>query len=134
MLVTGGARTEVQNLLRDAGICLAHNPEYAHTQMLESLQIGLREMPANVSACLVVLGDQPQIEHETVEKLLVEYRSGKGDIVVPSYNMKRGHPWLVGKNLWGAIETFRQPSDVEGFPDFEYSIASITLKSIHIVS
>jgi len=120
VLVTGGARTEVENLLKDAGICLAHNPEYAHTQMLETLQIGLRGMPAEVSACLIVLGDQPQIEHETVEKLLAEYRSGKGDIVVPSYNMKRGHPWLVGKNLWEAIETMESTETLRDFL-FKYS-------------
>lgn len=120
VLVTGGARAEVQNLFRDAGISFAHNPEYANTQMLETLQIGLREMPEEVSACLVVLGDQPQLECQTVEKLLREYRCGKGEIVVPSHNMRRGHPWLVSKNLWGAIKTFRSPRTLRDFL-FEYS-------------
>lgn len=130
VLVTGGARAELQDLLRDAGISFAHNPEYTNTQMLETLQIGLREIPAEVSACLIVLGDQPQIEYQIVEKLLREYRRGKGDIVVPSYNMKRGHPWLVGKDLWEEIEALRSPQTLKDFlAEFSSSIHYVEVNS-----
>ena len=104
VLVTGGARAEVQRLLSGAGVLFVHNSDYERTEMLESFKIGLREMPAEVSACLVVLGDQPQMKHETVEKLLTHYRHDKDDLIVPSFHMKRGHPWLVGRRLWREIE------------------------------
>lgn len=115
VLVTGRSGADIRRLLRNSGVLFVHNPEYARTEMLESLQIGLRKMPPDVSACLVVLGDQPQIEHETVKKLLGKYRSAKSEIIVPSYQMRRGHPWLVDRSLWKEIDALRSPQSMRDF-------------------
>lgn len=115
VLVTGGARTEIQHLLDDTGVLFAHNSDYDRTEMLDSLKIGLRELPAEVTACLVVLGDQPQIKHETIEKLLNQYRHDKDNIIIPSYQMRRGHPWLVTRKLWQEIEILRAHQTLRDF-------------------
>ena len=52
---------------------------------------------------LVTLGDQPQIEVNTIEILRVAYQSLRPSIVIPSYNMRRGHPWIVDRSLWAEI-------------------------------
>lgn len=81
------------------------NPFAPETEMLVSLQVGLRVMKPEVTAALVVLGDQPQMETAVVRAILEAYHRRKLPLVVPSFQMRRGHPWLVGRALWEEILT-----------------------------
>lgn len=100
VLVTGGAREDVEKVLANKHVVLAYNAAFEHTEMLESLRIGLQSIPETLWACLVVLGDQPQIEVETVSRIMKEYREKQHFIIAPSYQMRRGHPWLVDRRLF----------------------------------
>jgi molybdenum cofactor cytidylyltransferase len=102
-VVTGGARRQVEAALSGKTVQLVFNPRFVQAEMLVSLQIGLRSLGEEPTAALVVLGDQPQIELEVVQSILARYRSQRAALVVPSYQMKRGHPWLVERRLWQAI-------------------------------
>lgn len=59
--------------------------------MFSSVRIGLRHTEGE--RVLVLPGDCPFITHEVCEKLL----AGKGDIVLPAYQGKRGHPVLLSR-------------------------------------
>jgi molybdenum cofactor cytidylyltransferase len=85
------------------------NPRFESDEMTWSLQTGLAAMPEDVEAALVVLGDQPQIEPRVVEAVLAAYRQAGPVLVVPSYEMRRGHPWLVSRALWPAILALQPP-------------------------
>jgi molybdenum cofactor cytidylyltransferase len=62
--------------------------------MLSSVRCGLRALPAECQAAIVVLGDQPSITAELVNQLVdASAASGRG-IVVPAYRGRRGHPLL----------------------------------------
>jgi len=50
-----------------------------------------------------VLGDQPRVQPRVIGKLLAAYFEGRGEIVVPSYQMRRGHPILVDRRYWQEI-------------------------------
>jgi len=100
LVVTGGHLCAVLRALKEYPVQTVHNSEFATTEMLESLQCGLAEMQGTARAALVVLGDQPQIEVDTVVKIVERYHAGNAALVVPSYQMRRGHPWLVGSPLW----------------------------------
>ncbi|MBL8098302.1 MAG: nucleotidyltransferase family protein [Anaerolineales bacterium] len=56
-----------------------------------------------VEATIICLGDQPQIESRSVRAVCEAYQKSKSNLVVPSYQNRRGHPWLVAKPLWGEI-------------------------------
>jgi molybdenum cofactor cytidylyltransferase len=71
--------------------------------MLSSLKLGLKAMPSNVSAVLVVLGDQPRIQPKTITQVLMAYAEGTGQIIAPSYQMRRGHPILIDRRFWQEI-------------------------------
>jgi molybdenum cofactor cytidylyltransferase len=71
--------------------------------MLSSVKAGLKSLPTDTNAALIVLGDQPQIEVVVVEQIVEKYMSTKGRIIVPSYHRHRGHPWLVDRYYWEAI-------------------------------
>lgn len=71
--------------------------------MLSSLQTGLQALSSEIAACLVVLGDQPQISPRLVNDILIAYAEGKGTIIAPSYNQRRGHPILIDRRYWSEL-------------------------------
>lgn len=100
VVVTGRAVDEIHTVLAGFPVQWAHNPRYETTEMLRSLQIGLRQVSEEIEAFLVVLGDQPQIESSIVRSILVESRATALPLLIPSFQQRRGHPWLVKKSLW----------------------------------
>ena len=100
LVVTGGARLEVEKTLAGSRTRTVFNPRFAEGEMIESLQVGLAAISDTASAALVVLGDQPQIETCVVEAVLKAFEQKRWELVIPSYAMRRGHPWLVGRSLW----------------------------------
>jgi molybdenum cofactor cytidylyltransferase len=94
------------------GIRVTHNDE---GEMLESVQLGLQTQKPSAEAALICLGDQPQIEEENIRKVCEGFRQSKSRIVVPSYQMRRGHPWLIARALWGEILQLHAPQSMRDF-------------------
>jgi len=109
LVVTGGAHEQVESALQGFSAQTVYNPRHMEDQMLFSLQIGLACLPAAFQAALVALGDQPQIQGSVVEAVLGAYRLSHSPLVVPSYHMRRGHPWLIDRSLWGEVITQQSP-------------------------
>jgi molybdenum cofactor cytidylyltransferase len=84
-------------------------------QMLESIQLGLQGQKAQSEAVLICLGDQPQIEERSVREVCERFHQNKSSIVVPSYRMRRGHPWLIARELWDEILRMRAPESMRDF-------------------
>jgi molybdenum cofactor cytidylyltransferase len=107
VVVTGGAQDEVEQALAalppEVPRRSVLNRDHAQTEMAHSLAVGLSALRPEASAALVALGDQPQIEAETVQALVEAYRQTGKALIVPSYRMRRGHPWLLGRPLWAAV-------------------------------
>ncbi len=115
LVVTGADRGPVEEIAEAWRARTVFNPDYASEEMLSSLQIGLQAMPARTEAVLVALGDQPQIQHATVLAILHAYAETGAALIVPSYEMHRGHPWLVTRELWGDILSLRSPETPRDF-------------------
>ena len=119
VVVSGGAAAEVEAALRllpeERRPTIVHNPQFDNDDMGLSLQTGLNVLGPAVEAALVVLGDQPQREVEVVKALISEYFFEKKPLVLPSYQMRRGHPWLVGRSLWGELLDLRLPATLRDF-------------------
>ncbi len=114
-IVTGFRRELVQAALAGKAVDFAYNERYANGEMLISLQTGLCTLSEEIDAALIVLGDQPQMQPETVRQVLERYAQSGGKLVVPSYQMRRGHPWLVEHELWPEILALRQPQTLRDF-------------------
>jgi molybdenum cofactor cytidylyltransferase len=104
VVVTGGARDLVEAALQGFPVRLVLNPRYIEDEMVYSLQAGLFALTEEVEATLVALGDQPQIESGVVQAVLDAYHLSKAALVVPSYKMRRGHPWLIARSLWPEVQ------------------------------
>ncbi len=108
VVVTGGAHQQVEAVLHGLPARTVFNPRYSEDPMAYSLQAGLASLVA-ADAALVALGDQPQIESHIVRSLVQVYRERRSVLVVPSYQMRRGHPWLIDRSLWPEILALRPP-------------------------
>jgi len=67
-----------------------------------SLRCGLRALPDDAEAAVVVLADGPWLVPASVERVVSAWRDG-GGIVAASYGGERGHPVVVGREAWNAI-------------------------------
>jgi molybdenum cofactor cytidylyltransferase len=103
VVVVGGARHDVEKLVHESGARSVFNAEYASGEMLMSLQRGIEAQLPQAQAMLIALGDQPQIQEGTVRSICGRFESHKSKLIVPSFQMRRGHPWLVEKSLWKEI-------------------------------
>jgi molybdenum cofactor cytidylyltransferase len=84
-------------------------------EMLESIQLGLQAQKPSVEATLICLGDQPQVEEGSVRNVCNIFLENKSNIVVPSHQMRRGHPWLVTRKLWNEVLQLRAPESMRDF-------------------
>jgi molybdenum cofactor cytidylyltransferase len=93
-------------------------------EMLTSVQVGLRNLLSRdragrerdpAEAALISLGDQPQVEAGSARIVCEAFRKTKSNLVVPSYQMRRGHPWLAARPLWDEILNMREPETLREF-------------------
>jgi molybdenum cofactor cytidylyltransferase len=103
VVVTGFRSAEVKETLKGSGARTVHNRRFSSGEMLSSLQAGLSALDDNVSACMVFLGDQPQISARLVHQIMTAYAEGQGGIVAPSFMRRRGHPILIDRRYWRDI-------------------------------
>jgi len=68
-----------------------------------SLRCGLRGLPAETEAAVVVLADGPDLSPATVDRVIDQWRAGAGDVVAASYGGVRGHPVLLARRAWARI-------------------------------
>ncbi len=105
VVVTGHRADAVRAALTGTCASLVHNPEYATREMLSSIQAALAALHGSTApAALLCLGDQPQMEVATVQAVLIAGAADDwGGIVIPSYQMRAGHPILLPRWLWPEI-------------------------------
>ncbi|MCS6844307.1 MAG: nucleotidyltransferase family protein [Caldilineales bacterium] len=103
-VVTGHRREEVEGAVAHLGVRCVHNPAYAEADMLASIQAGLRSLPDGCGGALLALADQPQMQVQTVRQVVEAFQAGGGwALVIPSYQMRRGHPILLPARLWPEV-------------------------------
>lgn len=120
VVVTGAAREEVEKVVVAAQtscpVRSVFNEGFVEGEMLSSIQCGLRDLAKKgVGAALIALGDQPQVREGSVQRVCEMFKETGSPLVVPSYHMRRGHPWLVEESLWGEMLAVRAPQTPRAF-------------------
>lgn len=93
LVVTGHQPAPVEAALTGTDARPVHNPDYA-TGMLGSIRAGLRALPENTTGVMLLLGDHPQITAALLDRLIGAFQAGRGDLIVPVSQGRRGHPLL----------------------------------------
>ena len=94
VVVTGHEPERVREQLGARDVLFAQNDNYREG-MLSSVRAGLAASDESWNAALIVLGDQPSLRAETINVLIQSHFTRPGDIVVPAFEGRRGHPLLV---------------------------------------
>jgi len=116
VVITGAAHLEIYEALKKyENVRLTYNPHFDNGEMLHSLQLGLQSLSPEIKGALVVLGDQPFIQKETIQIVVKTFLEENSPLVIPSFQMRRGHPWIVSRELWGEILDIQQPKTLRDF-------------------
>jgi len=101
VIVSGKTDSELQQLFRYTDNHVTLNTAFENGSMITSLQVGLKTVEdLGATAALMVLGDQPQIQPETVKRVIRAHQSDPDRLIIPSFQMRRGHPWLIPQRFW----------------------------------
>jgi nicotine blue oxidoreductase len=68
-----------------------------------SLRCGLRALPQETEAVVVVLADGPDLDPRAVERVIDDWRANGGDAVAAIYGGVRLHPVLLARALWNSV-------------------------------
>ncbi|WP_322510939.1 nucleotidyltransferase family protein [Chloroflexus sp.] len=106
-VVVGAAETQVRAALGDLPAQIVTNPAYAEG-LGASLATGLRALPADADAAMVLLVDQPLVTARLINELIDAYCAAPtAAALVPVYNGQRGNPVIVSASLFTALQTLR---------------------------
>ena len=116
------------------------NPDFDQG-MSSSIKCGLSHISEAADGVMIVLGDQPLIEKETIDLLIKKHRQSERGIILPVYKGIRGHPVIfkmkykdellrLTGDIGGKQIVERHPSDVlEVEVDYESVVISIDAES-----
>lgn len=102
--ILGAARDSVQAVLERTIDEVVYNEEYARgqgTSISTAIRylIGTDDLFGPCDAAVFVLGDQPGIETEAINKVIDAWNSGAG-IAMAQYIDRAGHPVLFDRQYW----------------------------------
>jgi molybdenum cofactor cytidylyltransferase len=115
LIVTGSNVWEINQIVSRYHCKTVFNPDFENGSMLVSLQVGLRELSGEADAFFLILGDQPFLKIELIEEMEIIYTQKPGQIVIPSFQMRRGHPWLIDSSLKNEILYLKEPMTLRDF-------------------
>lgn len=102
-VVTGHNAPAIKAKVEPMGVDVVYNRGYKTGEMLSSVKAGLRAMPDHIAAALLVLGDQPRIQPKVIYQVMMAYAEGRGELIAPSFEQRRGHPILISRRHWPEI-------------------------------
>ena len=113
---------------------LVVNPEYERG-MSTSIIAGLNHVDSGFQAVLLVLGDQPLVDRQTIDRLIEEFSRHDKGIAIPTYRGKRGHPVIFAAKY--KEELLKLVGDVGGrqvIKDYPDDILEVAVSSESILT
>ena len=95
LVVTGHNGDRLEAHLAELGVNFVRNPDYASTQMFESICLGLRGLRGCHDGVFITPGDVPLVRPETIREM--EQRAAA--VVRPVYGGRQGHPVLLSAEV-----------------------------------
>lgn len=104
LCVTGHRADEVAAALEGSPALTLPNPHYAASEMLTSYQAGIASLDnSQFSGSLLALADQPHIPVDVIRQVIEQARNAPDRVVIPSHQMRRGHPIYLPHRLWSEL-------------------------------
>lgn len=115
VVVTGGYRELVETEIKKYPVDRVYNQDFANGEMSTSLQTGIKRIDESIEFIFVALGDQPDISPEDIREMMNLANGDPTKLIIPSYSMRRGHPWLIPSIYFSEIMGLRPPETMRSF-------------------
>ncbi len=111
VVVLGHEAVLVRETLRGRPVAMVVNPRYAEG-MSTSLQAGIQAVAGECEAALFLLGDQPFVTPELLDRLIARFAADRSSVVRPTVGGRPANPVLVCASLFPDL--LAQRGDVGG--------------------
>lgn len=110
VVITGYRQEELREHLKEEGVTFVHNPDYATTQQMDSLKLGISALKGQYRRIMISPADVPLIEEKTVDMLLQQ----EGDFIRPLFHGEPGHPVLLNAEWIDYLIAYDGPAGLRG--------------------
>lgn len=114
VVVVGFRRKILIPILKRLRVKIAINEDYDQTDMLESVKIGLKVMPADTRGILLCPVDIPLILPSTIKELVETGKKSDALAIIPAYQGQWGHPLLFGRRIASEILRYHGDNGIRG--------------------
>ena len=115
MVVMGSSHIEIADAVSSYNVDMCFNKNF-RDGMLSSVKCGIRSIPDDFTAAVVMQGDQPMIPPEIINNLVNSWRSSGYGIIIPVFEGKRGHPILIDRKYKVEIEKLTGDEGLHALP------------------
>lgn len=113
LVVTGCNSAALEDHLSGQGVLLVKNEDFAHTDMLASLKLGLSALPKGWNRVFLGPADSPLAAPETLKRMLaVPARA-----VCPLCGGQKGRPLLLNREAAAQVLAWEGPGGLRGLLD-----------------
>jgi molybdenum cofactor cytidylyltransferase len=102
VVVLGRAADEIREKVDFGSAKVVENPIFGQG-CASSYRAGIGALDPRSDAIMILLGDQPGVEPETINRVADEWRRGDGQIALASYQGRKGHPMLFARPLFDKL-------------------------------
>src|SRR5262245_17567318 len=102
VVVLGRAADEIRAKVVFGNAKVVENPVFG-SGCASSYRAGIGAIDPRSDAIMILLGDQPGIDPETINRVADEWRRGDGQIALASYQGRKGHPMLFAKPMFDKL-------------------------------
>lgn len=124
VVVTGWHAYELEEHFAGCdGITLVHNPDFAHTHMFHSIQLGLVALQGKCDRLLFSPADVPLASCRTMERLL----ACKASFACPLSQGKTGHPAMLDARLIAPLRAMPPEENMRS------ALTQLQVQPVHVV-
>jgi molybdenum cofactor cytidylyltransferase len=102
IVVLGRAADEIRDRVDFGSAKVVLNPVFGEG-CASSYRAGIGALHPESDAIMILLGDQPLVDAETINRVAGEWRQGESLIALASYRGRRGHPMIFGRPLFDRL-------------------------------
>ena len=110
LVVTGYHAGMLERHLAAEAVRFVKNENYAASDMMASVQCGIRALTPGCDRALITPGDVPYLNAQTIEKLLKSQKP----VAIPSCQGSAGHPAMVRKSCFAALLDYKGERGLRG--------------------
>ena len=133
VVVLSARNKATRDLFKGRRVKIVINP-LSKMGMSTSIRRGLQKIRRRGQGILIALGDQPFLKTRTIDALIRIFDQGKGGIIVPSFQGRRGHPVIFHRKFERELRNLKGDaggrSIIEGHPE---DVRVVPVRSIGVV-